>query len=50
MHPALETLAMDLKANQIPVLWKLKSFLCIKPLDGFIENLKERLSFLLVQK
>jgi dynein heavy chain, axonemal len=50
MHTALEMIALDLTANRIPVLWKLKSFLSVKPLDGFIENLQERLSFLQVWK
>jgi hypothetical protein len=50
MHPALEMIALDLTANRIPVLWKLKSFLSVKPLDRFIENLQERLGFLRVRK
>jgi len=46
MSEELELMAKSLTENQVPELWKARSFLSLKPLASWIEDLNQRVTFL----
>jgi dynein heavy chain len=46
MSEELELMAKSLGENQVPEIWKARSFLSLKPLSSWIEDLNERITFL----
>jgi len=46
MSEELELMSRSLAENQVPELWKARSFLSLKPLASWIEDLNQRIDFL----